>query len=84
MIEYLQKEVCDLDCVHNCQQSADRQAFACLIKTKLNPAVLYSTWCEWHSAKHLRVRLSERSLPTPVPFAQRLIEIEIEIASRGF
>jgi hypothetical protein len=57
VIEFLREGVVDLDCILNRQQNADRLAFTCLIETKLNPAVLYSTWCEWHSAKHLRVRL---------------------------
>jgi hypothetical protein len=59
------REGSGLDCGTR-QQNADRSC-PCLIETKLNPAVLYSTWCEWHSAGHPRVR---SALTTAVKYAQ--------------
>ena len=56
MIAFLRASVNDVDRVLGTGERAECAAFACLIESKLNAAVLHATWCEWQSMRHVRVR----------------------------
>ena len=56
VISYVQSKVKDIDRALSARERSECAAFGCLVESKLNAAVLFGTWCEWHSLKHLRVR----------------------------
>lgn len=66
-IAFLQEEAHNLDRVLSSAGSADCAAFTCLVESKLNDAVLYTTWCEWHGMKHLKAVYGD-TLPWPLSY----------------
>ena len=57
LIEALKGQKVDLDSRLSEAQRAQCLAFAALMQCRLEPASLYTTWCEWESfSKYVRVR----------------------------
>ena len=57
-MEALKGQKVDLDSRLSGAQRAQAEAFAALMQYRLEPASLYTTWCEWESfSKHVRVSL---------------------------
>ncbi|GAB4823781.1 hypothetical protein N2152v2_010827 [Parachlorella kessleri] len=67
VIDYLRKRV-NLDVGLTGQQRAELLAFATLVETKLEPAILYSTWCETGAySQYTRVAYGKQ-LPFPLSY----------------
>ena len=57
IVEHLRNSRQDLDAGLSPAQKAEAAAFAALVEAKLEPAVLWTTWCEAESfSKHTQVR----------------------------
>jgi hypothetical protein len=67
-LAYLRRTAVDLDRWLSASQRAEALAFAALIETKLQPALVYSTWCEPAAyAAHTRPAYGA-ALPFPLSF----------------
>lgn len=57
LIDWLKANEADLDAKLSKQQQAQAAAFTALIRNQLEPASIYTSWCESESfSKHMRVR----------------------------
>ena len=62
IVEHLRHSRQDLDAGLSPAQTAEAAAFAALVEAKLEPAMLWTTWCEAESfSKHTQVREHESS-----------------------
>lgn len=56
IIQTLKAGQLDLDAQLHAQEQAQAAAFIALMRNQLEPASLYTSWCEWESfSKHTRV-----------------------------